>query len=87
MAQSTFVPVALLLGAKPAAAGGLPSPTNQDDMEKRKMAREEMLKAARAKAAAQAAAEAPPPRLLPTDKAEGSSAVVEPRHRRPPMTG
>ena len=61
MAQFTFVPVALLLGAKPAEAGGLPSPTNQDDMEKRKMAREEMLKAARAKAAAQAAAEAPPP--------------------------
>ena len=47
MAQFTFVPVALLLGAKPAAAGGLPSPTNQDDMEKRKMAREEMLKAFR----------------------------------------
>lgn len=35
-----------------------PSPTNVDDMEARKMAREEMLKAARAKAAAQAAAEA-----------------------------
>ena len=35
-----------------------PSPTNVDDMEARKMAREEILKAARAKAAAQAAAEA-----------------------------
>jgi hypothetical protein len=40
------------------AATAAPSPTNVDDMEARKMAREEMLKAARAKAAAQAAAEA-----------------------------
>ena len=46
LSQLTIGPLALLLGAKPAAAGGLPSPTNQDDMEARKMAREEMLKAA-----------------------------------------
>ena len=61
LSQLTIGPLALLLGAKPAAAGGLPSPTNQDDMEARKMAREEMLKAARAKAAAEAKAQAPPP--------------------------
>ena len=61
LSQLTIGPLALLLGTKSAAAGGLPSPTNQDDMEARKMAREEMLKAARAKAAAQAQAQAPPP--------------------------
>ena len=48
-----FVPA--FLAASGARAAVLPSPTAVDDMEKRKMAREEMLKAARAKAAAQAA--------------------------------
>jgi hypothetical protein len=44
------------------SALALPSPTAVDDMEARKMAREEVLKAARAKAAAAAApAPAPPP--------------------------
>lgn len=51
--------VPLLTMASGAAAGGLPSPTDVDGMEARKMAREEILKAARAKAAAQAAAQAP----------------------------
>lgn len=41
-------------------ARAAPSPTNLDDMEARKMARDEMLKAARAKAAAEAAAQAKP---------------------------
>ena len=54
-----------LLLANSAYAGGLPSPTNVDDMEKRKMAREEILKAARAKAAAQAAPAAAPEAAAP----------------------
>ena len=44
--RAVFAAARSLLGAHHAAAGGLPSPTNQDDMEARKMAREEMLKAA-----------------------------------------
>ena len=56
-----FVPA--FLAASGARAAVLPSPTAVDDMEKRKMAREEMLTAARAKAAAQAApARRSPPR-------------------------
>ena len=54
VAATGLVPL-LFFGDESSAA---PSPTNVDDMEARKMAREEMLKAARAKAAAQAAAEA-----------------------------
>ena len=52
VAATGLVPL-LFFGDESSAA---PSPTNVDDMEARKMAREEMLKAARAKAAAQAAA-------------------------------
>ena len=46
LSSPSFAP---LLLANSAYAGGLPSPTNVDDMEKRKMAREEILKAARAR--------------------------------------
>jgi len=62
VAAASFAP---LLLANSAYAGGLPSPTNVDDMEKRKMAREEILKAARAKAAAQAAPAAAPEAAAP----------------------